>query len=475
MSRFHQLLQNRQKNERQRKRDSRSNHDDNDFDDDVYEKLEYKKKRTALDFCESFIGGDVEIDKIGAKPKIEIDDIISISARYDEYNPFINRIDKTVLKKKLEKTAPIDELNKKEKEAERDRLLKEAAKKKAELYKGYHSSDTEDEDKLDDRAVAEHIVENAPCFVRTGAVPKMLSENKETKMISHFKPVFDSILSQEPDDFLTPVKRCAVLGKDHFPYAVNVCKSMISHIGQYELCMALVARWHKSRLMPNINEEMEDLFMLAHVVFSDIKLEVVTNIGYILFDSITNIYDIIKPQLYMQKEYSVSKHRFSVPAEMVEKIWKNDVITFLYSECFYKPRGVDPSGFIAEVVNFAHNDLLHEYSGPIRTNLILAHIYFKLRMRLGNEMEFKNAQLAFKRSIDKLIWMMYAHNRKNTIPSEVVQCIIDLSESIINNDLYSTMSHHVYVIYKEINLERRRRILEACRSKLPPSNLEIIV
>ncbi len=466
-------------NEKEKKRGVSKAVYDDDVEDEWEPTFDTSHKKTGVDiYNELMTNVDDVADMNAARRKAQVSDIITTSAKMDGRDIFVDNKSKTeLLRKRTRQEGEIskDEITPQERAAELKKLKDDLVKKKSSEYKGYHSSDTDDEEKLKEQSIEQDIQANAPRFVRTGKVPNMLSEVKETKQPdAKFKQVFDDIHSRDDEDFMAPMKRCSKRGEKHLPEAMEICKSMIRHISRPDLCMSLIARWHKSRIMPDIDEEMEDMFLLAHILFSDIKLEVATNVGYILFDTITNIYDIIKPQLYMKREYSVAKHRFAVPPEMISSIWGVGVIKFLYSKCFYRPRGVDSSGYIAEVVNFAHNDMLHEYSGPVRTNLIMAQIYFKLRMKLGNEVEFKKTQLAFKRSIDTLIVLMYTHKRVEFVPREAIECVNALSNIIMNENMYNVMSRNVFLFYKEVDIERRQKILDVCQSKLPPSKLEYV-
>lgn len=296
--------------------------------------------------------------------------------------------------------------------------------------------------------------------------PSIISETK-TKT-EEGKQFIDLFKKEEDLDFLSPIKRCASLGPDHVPNAIAICKMIINRISEPENCIGILTRWQRSRLMPNIDEELEDRFIIAHVVFSEIKLEIMTKLGYILFDSITNIYKLIHPDLYVGQEYSVSKHRFAIPNEMMidDTEHKESALKFMRSTCFYEARQTDASDNNTEVVNFAHNDILHEYSGILRNNFVYSQIYFKLRMKLGDEVEFKKTQLAFKRTLDFIISAMYTHKMYMTVPFETLECIIHLSEMITDIDIYTIMTKNIYQFYKEIDMQRRREVMELCESKL---------
>lgn len=321
------------------------------------------------------------------------------------------------------------------------------------------------------------LIESTP--LRDVNSPGIISETKtKTGDGKQYIDLFNKINEREEDiDFLTPVKRCASLGHDHIPRAIAICKTIINRISDPENCINIITRWQRSRLMPNIDEETEDRFIIAHMVLSDIKLEVMTRIGYILFDSITNIYDMIHPELYANEEYSVSKHRFAIPNEIMvdDESHQDQILAFLRSTCFYEPRQTNASDNNTEVINFAHNDILHEYSGHMRNNFVYAQIYFKLRLRMGDEMEFKKKQLAFKRTLDFIVSVIYNHKKYMTIPFETVECIIHLSEIITNIDIYTIMTRNIYQFYKEIDLQRRKEIIELCESNLPSSKIQRVI
>jgi hypothetical protein len=289
--------------------------------------------------------------------------------------------------------------------------------------------------------------------------------------------LFNLIKKEEDIDFLTPVKRCASLGPDHNPKAIAICKSIINRISMPENCINILTRWQRFRMMPNIDEEMEDKFIIAHVVFSEIKLEIMTKLGYILFDSITNIYNLIHPELYVGEEYSIPKHRFAIPSDLMadDASHRDELLLFFRSTCFYEARQTDASDNNTEVINFAHNDILHEYSGHMRSNFVYAQIYFKLRMKIGDEVEFKKTQLAFKRTLDFIISAMYAHKKYMTIPFETVECIIHLSEIITDIDMYTIMTQNIYQFYKEIDMQRRREIIELCKERLPSNKIQRVI
>ena len=299
--------------------------------------------------------------------------------------------------------------------------------------------------------------------IRNDSMPKMISQNKVSKLVLNkhliqkdnndrfnlvaLQNYFEALEEEEDPDFFSPIKLCSGI-KNHEQQAHMICEKMMNYISSPDNCIKIIAHWGRTQLIPGISQDNENMFMITHILFSNISFELITNEGFILFEKFDeNILKLVK-----SKNYTMTKHRFNIPQDMLVNLVEEDYLMILFSKCFYRPR-IDSSGKNAEFINFAHNDLMHLYSANMRSNLLLAHVYLKLRLNIGNINTFKYFQHLFIKILNYINFLIYINYFKTTIHKETIEMINELKNHLLNNNLFHDMNQELCNFYKSNEIQ----------------------
>lgn len=236
----------------------------------------------------------------------------------------------------------------------------------------------------------------------------------------------------------------------HNEEAKVICKNIMEFIATPKNCISFVADWFRTRIFPDVSERNEILFLMIHVIFSPVLFSITSADGFIFFESFDKMNDLLDIQKHMKKTYTIVKERFAIRMVLIDDNEKCEECISLLQElsCLDKPK-VDSSAKQCEMLNFAHNDYMHHFSGVFRSNLILSIIYFKLRLNMGNDKTFKNYQLMFLNIMTFINYLLYTHGKLCCVPQEIMYLIPKLIEELNKRDFFKKMNDDLYRLHKQ--------------------------
>ena len=238
---------------------------------------------------------------------------------------------------------------------------------------------------------------------------------------------------------LSPIYKCLEI-PHHIGVARNICFEITKSLSTLPNCIQIVAHWCRSRIFHDTSMEIENRWIMMHIFFSYIDFGIITKTGVIFFSSFSELIDLLK----IPVAYGINKHRFAFPKDVLDDMSENEneLMEVMFSKCFYAPQYKSDKN--AEVKNFAHNDVLHEFSTVFRQNLICALIYYRLRSVIHDRKVFESHQRIFKNGCEYLNYLLYTKTFKHPVAPEMKQFLMNLRRTILDQRLFTRFYENMY-------------------------------
>ena len=238
---------------------------------------------------------------------------------------------------------------------------------------------------------------------------------------------------------LTPIYKCLNI-PHHLGQARIICFEIVKSLSSLSNCIETVAHWCRSRIFQKTSMEIENRWIMMNIFFSYIDFGIITKEGIIFFESFSEL----STHLKIPVTYRITKQRFAFPKYILDELSENEneLMEIMFSSCFYAPRYKSEKN--SEIKNFAHNDILHEFSSVMRRNLMCALIYYRHRSVIHDQNIFQSYQRIFRNGCDYLNNVLYSEDLKHPVAPELKVFLVNLRRMILDKRLFARFMENMY-------------------------------
>ena len=238
-------------------------------------------------------------------------------------------------------------------------------------------------------------------------------------------------LEQRREDLgLHPLFKCHEI-PGHADESKLMCFDIIENLSKHNKTVKIIELWCRNQVFPEAKTEIENRLLAIYILFAQIELTLHTKAGIVFFESFSDV----SKRFDLKPNYNIPKYRFSFPENILDNLnGESDNSHLFLSPCFYAP--MMKPGNNTEIKNFAHNDLLNEYSFKLRKNLLISLIYFKLRIFSNDQKLFVSLQKDFHNIFIYISFLMYNKMSDTPINRFIAHLVKEMTNFILDVNLY---------------------------------------
>jgi len=244
---------------------------------------------------------------------------------------------------------------------------------------------------------------------------------------------------------LNPLYKCEGI-PGHLEDSKYICFEIIKDMSKMENCVKIIHHWCRTQVFPDAKIEIENRYIALNILLSYPDFSIYTKVGFMFFDSFSKLSE----QYNLKPHYSINKYRFSIPHTFLDKVHSKEkmIMKFLMKMCFYAPQ--NKTGISAEILHYAHNNLLNEYSFIFRKNLVLALIFYRLRNVTSDRKIFETFQKTFYNIFIYISYIIYTKKHIHPVDPAINIFVKNICDVILDKNLFTKMLHNSRNVFNEI-------------------------